>query len=94
MQNLKYIITSMGNHHNKTISNYIMAHDQGQTWNMLEKSGSELLLLLTTIVSKGILSNLVKRNIHSRSWSLSIPQRFNEYNFLIIFLSFSKHFAQ
>lgn len=44
-----------------------MTHDQGQTWNMLEKSGSELILLLTTIVSKGILSNLVNCNIHSLS---------------------------
>lgn len=42
-----------------------MTHDQGQTWNMLEKSSSELILLLTATVSKGIWLNLVSCNIHS-----------------------------
>lgn len=81
-------MTSTWNDHNKTISNDIMSHDQGETWNMLEKSGSELVLLLTTIVSKGILSNLVSCNIHSWSWSLyipQIPQRSTEDNSLILF---------
>lgn len=52
---------------------------------MLGKSGSELTLLLTTIVSKGILLNLVSCKIHSWSWSLSIPQTSTEYNSLILF---------
>lgn len=41
-----------------------LTQDQGQSWNMLNKSGSELMMLFTTFLCKqNLLSDLVKHNV-------------------------------